>query len=129
MKPKKCKVCKTEFVPKNDKGMYCSGKCRSMAYRKNMKVRIEKYHIENDAKRKLEDHIFNQNFEIKRLTEEINKGNKIIENLNMQIIDKSIDYKNLTFLFEQQKNENSNLQKQNDELKKRVIIYKKQLRN
>jgi len=32
----KCKICETEFQPKNKKGVFCSAKCRQKDYRKRM---------------------------------------------------------------------------------------------
>lgn len=40
---KKCKECRTEFSPKNSKGIFCSLACRQKDYRKNKNKEFESY--------------------------------------------------------------------------------------
>jgi hypothetical protein len=69
---KKCKICETEFEAKNEKGTFCSDKCRAQSFR-------------NNEKKKMNDFLKSK------------KDNLIIEQINeLQILKRIVNDKDIT---------------------------------
>jgi hypothetical protein len=123
---KKCKICGTEFQTKNEKGIYYSSKCKSKAFRKN-----EKKKINNFLKSKKDNLINEQSLDIQHLK-------RIVQEKNLFINDFQIEYKKLYNNYlttisnhtdERYKldTENEQLQLQNKELNAKNIRYRKKI--
>jgi hypothetical protein len=88
---KKCKICGTEFQTKNNKGTYCSNKCRSQAYRDR---NIRFYTVEEVVSVKYDSIIKNHEWKIleyvrilKMKKAELEDKKEFINQLQKQLID------------------------------------------
>jgi len=91
MLTKKCKICGNEFQANNNKAIYCTGKCRSQAFRNKLK---RFYTAEEVVSAKYDSIIKSHEWKIleyvrilKTKNEELENKNKLINQLQKQLID------------------------------------------
>lgn len=123
---KKCSICGTEFQTKNDKGTFCSSKCKSKSFRMNEKKKIKDYQKWEKANfvTELKNEIQNLKLIVNEKDITIFNWKKAYEEnekkLNSQLINLTIINNSLTFEKEQLHIENEELTKKNDMLRRKI---------